>query len=103
MLRHIVLIRARADVPDSDIEAVMAAIRALRNTIADVRLMEVARDENGGERSATFGLVSHFDDMAALERYRVHPVHQEVLARLRAMAEWIKAWDYTIPPDSDLQ
>jgi hypothetical protein len=61
----------------------------------------VMRDEIGTERSATFGLVSSFDDMDALQRYRDHPDHQAVLVTIRELTEWVKSWDYSVPEENN--
>lgn len=103
MIRHIVLFRMRSDASEEQTEQLMQDIRALPDVISEVRFFEVERDEIGNERSATFGLLSHFDDMEALQRYRDHPDHQAVLEKIRALTEWTRAWDYTIPADSTLR
>jgi quinol monooxygenase YgiN len=97
MIRHVVLFGVRSDVSTAEVDDLIAAIRALEGVIPEIRFFEVMRDEIGAERSATFGLISHFDDMDALQRYRDHPKHQEVLVTIRTLTDWTKAWDYTIP------
>jgi quinol monooxygenase YgiN len=97
MIRHIVLFGVRSDVSATETDDLIAAIRALEGVIPEIRFFEVERDEVGGERSATFGLISHFDDIEALQRYRDHPKHQAVLVAIHNLTDWIKAWDYTIP------
>lgn len=97
MIRHIVLFGVRPEVTDAERDEVIAATRALPKSIPDVRFYEVMLDEVGGERSATFGVLSEFDDFDALQRYREHPDHQAVYARLQTISAWIKAWDYTVP------
>lgn len=96
MVRHIVLFRTHPHISDAECDEVMASVQALEQSIPEIQRFEVRRDEKGGERSATFGLLSEFGDMDALERYRVHPEHQRVLVRLREVSEWIKSWDYTV-------
>ncbi len=100
MIRHIVLFGVHPHISDAECDAVLDALRALPDAIPEIRLYEVARDEVGGARSATFGVLSHFDDFAALDRYRNHPDHQAVLVRLNEISAWIKAWDYTVVPES---
>jgi NAD-dependent DNA ligase len=97
MIRHIVLFGKRPDVSDDQIDALIDSLRALEGIIPEIRFYEVVRDEIGAERSATFGVFSHFDDYDALQRYRDHPDHQNVLATIRELTEWSKAWDFTIP------
>lgn len=97
MVRHIVLFGVRPDVSIAQADELIESIRALNTVIPEIRFFEVERDEIGSERSATFGVLSHFDDMDALQRYRDHPDHQAVLVKIGELTEWVKAWDYTVP------
>lgn len=96
MIRHIVLLHRHPDATDAQIEELVAALRRLPAAIPEIHSYEVHYDEVGGERSATFGLISHFDDMEALRRYQAHPDHQAVLATIRAVTAWTRVWDYTV-------
>ncbi|NJN67650.1 MAG: Dabb family protein [Chloroflexaceae bacterium] len=96
MIRHMVLFRRHPDASDHQIAALLAMLRKLPETIPEIRSFEVANDEVGSDRSATFGLLSHFDDMAALRRYQEHPDHQAVVAHIRVLTEWSRTWDYTV-------
>lgn len=97
MVRHIVLFGVRPDVSTAQADELIESIRALNTVIPEIRFFEVERDEIGAERSATFGVLSHFDNMDALQTYRDHPDHQAVLVKIRELTEWVKAWDYTVP------
>lgn len=97
MICHIVLFGVRSEVSEAERESVITTMRALPHTIPEIRRYEVMYDEVGSGRSASFGVLSHFDDFAALQRYRIHPDHQAVLVQLETISEWIKSWDYTIP------
>lgn len=97
MIRHIVFFGVRPDVPAEQVDESIAALRGLPALIPEIRSYEVARDEIGGERSATFGLVSEFDDFDALQRYQTNPDHKAVASRAIALCDWVKAWDYTLP------
>lgn len=96
MIRHIVLFGCREEVEREQIDELIAALQRLPTVIPEIRRYEVRYDEVGGERSATFGLLSEFDDWDALQRYREHPDHQAVLTTIRALTSWTKAWDYTV-------
>jgi NAD-dependent DNA ligase len=101
MIRHIVLLRRHPEATDAQIEDLVAALRRLPETIPEIRSYDVQYDEVGGERSATFGLISHFDNLEALRCYQAHPDHQAVLATIRAVTEWSKVWDYTVDTEQD--
>ena len=96
MIRHIVLFRLRADVPAERCESCAAALAGLRDSIPEIRSIEVVRDEIGSERSATFGLVSEFDSFDALRHYQEHPDHLTTIGWIRPLCEWIHALDYTV-------
>ncbi|GIV96486.1 MAG: hypothetical protein KatS3mg057_1143 [Herpetosiphonaceae bacterium] len=96
MIRHIVLFRLRPEISAGQLDELMDALRALKDTIPEIRSFEVARDEIGSERSASFGILSSFDDFDALRRYQQHPDHQELLSRILLFCEWVRAWDYTL-------
>lgn len=95
MVVHIVLFRLRPDVTPTQRETFITQLRGLLGHIPELRSMDVAEDEVGSERSATFGLYSTFDDMDGLRRYQQHPDHQAVAAPIVAACEWVKSWDYT--------
>jgi hypothetical protein len=77
VLTHIVLFRL-VD-PASDADQLVAALRVLPGRIPEIRGYEVGVDVSRGPNSYDVGLYSTFDDAEALERYRAHPAHQEVL------------------------
>lgn len=97
MIRHVVLFRLRRDVTIEERDSLMTDLRRLPEVIPEIRHFEVMLDEIGSERSATYGLLSHFDTMETLRIYQEHPEHQVVATRSAELSEWIKAWDYTIP------
>jgi len=96
MIRHVVLFGLHPDVSEEQINAFMEGLRGLVPKITEIRSLEVALDEGGGERAASFGLLTTFDDFDALRRYQQHPDHQAVGAQIFAACEWVKAWDYTL-------
>ncbi len=91
MIKHVVLMRFNPGVTDREIEAFMEGLRQLPEMIPEIREYAFGRDVVGSERSFDFALVSAFDDLEALERYRVHPAHVAVLGILRGIlaASWV--------------
>jgi hypothetical protein len=61
-----------------EVEASLAALVALD----EVRWLRVARDV---EDPSVTGLLTGFDDVDALTRYRVHPDHVPVVERIRSL------------------
>lgn len=93
MLHHVVCIQ----VPDPvQAEEVVNRLKALPGLIPEIRTYEVGLDVVKGPTSYEVGLHSTFDDVEALERYRVHHAHQAVVKLIeevgtgRVAADW---WD----------
>ncbi len=82
MIRHVVLIRFRDDSPETAIDDLVAGLKALPPKVPEIKSYEVGVDIAHGQNSAQVCLVSDFEDMDALERYRIHPDHREVVDRL---------------------
>jgi hypothetical protein len=61
-----------------EVESALAGL----TTLEEVRWLRVARDL---EDPTVTGLITVFDDVDALARYRVHPDHGPVLERLREL------------------
>jgi hypothetical protein len=85
MIRHVVMWsfaeqaagHSRAD----NVARIKAMLEALPSKIDGIRRFEVGVDERGGT-DTHLALVSDFDDWGALEAYKVHPAHQEVVVAL---------------------
>lgn len=88
MVTHLVLMKPRADLPEADRQAFVAAFeRALREipTIRHVRIGRRITHGAGYEQTsvdaADFIAAIDFDDLAGLQAYLRHPAHQELGAR----------------------
>lgn len=97
MLKHVVLFKFNPGTAESDIRDLVDSLRGLPGTISEIRGFEVGLDVVRSERSFDLGLVSTFDDLAAMERYQVHPDHQAVVAKVRRLCEKVVAVDFEVP------
>lgn len=95
MLKHIVFMKFKPGVQESEIADMERGLAALPGKINEIREYVFGRDIIRSERSCDFALVSAFDDMEALQRYQVHPDHQAVVARVKAVSDSILAVDFT--------
>ena len=88
MIRHIVLIRFRADVSEAAIAAIFADLQAIKSKLAGVLAITAGRSESPEhiERGYMHGFVADFADWAALAAYQDHPDHKRVGAALVANA-----------------
>ena len=98
MLYHLVLMKFKPDVKDADIDTLEKALESLPDIIVEIQTYEFGRDIVRSERSYDFGLVSLFSNIEALNRYREHPEHQKVLARINNMCADIVAVDFEPKP-----
>ncbi len=88
MIRHIVLIRFRAEVTEEKINAIFADLHQIKQALPGVLSITSGRSESPEqiERGFMHGFVADFADWAALAAYQAHPDHKRVGAALVANA-----------------
>jgi hypothetical protein len=94
MLKHVVLFKFKPETTEAQIDQLADGFSGLPDAIAEIREFVFGRDVVRSERSYDYGLVSLFDDRAALDRYSVHPEHQKVVAHVRAICSGSVAIDF---------
>ena len=86
MVKHVVLLRLRPDIPQSTIERLFAEIAALRRKIPG--LLDFSwgaySSPEGLNRGFTHGFVMTFVDEASRDAYLPHPEHERVKAQILA-------------------
>jgi hypothetical protein len=89
MIRHIVLCRLRADLPATEAEALVAAIRGMKGEIPGIVAVAIGPDNSpeGLARGYTHGFTVDFVDTAARDDYLPHPNHIKVATMLVAATE----------------
>jgi hypothetical protein len=89
MIRHVVLIRVRAEVSEDAIAAIFADLHTVRDKVPGLLAIAAGRSESPEriERGYLHGFVADFADWDALAAYQVHPDHQRVGAALVNHAE----------------
>ena len=89
MIRHVVLVRMRAGLPEGEVEAIFAGLGALRDRLAGMGPFVWGRDVSpeGLSRGFTHAFTVDFDDVAARDRYLALPEHEAAGARLVKAAE----------------
>ena len=88
MIRHIVLWKLGADDADTralHAEQISADLMALRGVVPEILEITVAPNAAYAGQNWDVGLIADFADIEALERYQVHPQHQEVVAFVRSV------------------
>lgn len=94
MLKHVVLFKFKAETTAADSDQLATGLGALPERIAEIREFVFGRDVVRSERSYDFGLVSSFDDRAALDAYAIHPDHQLVVAHVKQICSSVVAIDF---------
>jgi len=94
MINHIVLLKFKPGVKESDIEDLEKYMDDLPNTIAEIHSYEFGPDVVQSERSYDFGLIALFANTEALSRYQVHPDHLVVVEKVKNMCDNIITVDF---------
>ena len=94
MVKHVVLFKFKPETKDSDIVNVEKGLAGLPARISEIKSYEFGRDVVKSDRSYDFALVSEFDDIEALDRYRMHPYHMAVVNQLNMICDSIIAVDF---------
>ena len=89
MIRHVVLCRCRSEVSDEEMTEIFEALKALKSVTSGIISVSAGRDcrPEGLQSGMTHGFTVDFVDIAARDRYLVHPDHKSIGARLVNAAE----------------
>jgi hypothetical protein len=91
MVTHVVFFKFKEP---GHAEEAQARLLAMRGRIPGMTEIEAGLDFTKSERSFELALITRHDDRAALGVYQSHPVHQEVVAFIRARATASAAVDF---------
>jgi hypothetical protein len=95
MIRHIVLFKLKPGVRKEQVRELIAALERLPALIPEVRGYEVRQGVPG--RPGNYYdliLLSDFDDVSAVDRYRAHPEHEKVLQLIDQLVASRSVIDY---------
>ncbi len=96
-IRHIVLWKLAADDADTralHAEQISERLLALEGTVTEIDRIEVGRNVVNPSSNWDVALTIDVADVAALERYQVHPAHQEVAGFIRSVVSERSCVDY---------
>jgi antibiotic biosynthesis monooxygenase (ABM) superfamily enzyme len=94
MVTHIVFFSFKQPDRDAHIAEAKRRIEAMAGAIPSLKHLEVGVNFSEEERAMDMALITRFEDRAGLEAYAVDPVHREVIAYIRTVAEYTKVVDY---------
>ena len=93
MVRHIVFMKF----PDFSVaQTAKEKLLSMKEHIEELVDIEVGIDFSRSERSFDLALVTTFKTKEDLEKYRIHPYHQEIVTWLKANDTETKVVDYEI-------
>lgn len=82
MINHVVLFKLKKYDSETEkqdvIQQIESALLGLEGKIQELKYIEVGKNYELAARSFDVCLISHFDDIAGLDAYRVHPEHVKV-------------------------
>lgn len=97
MLNHVVLFKLK-DYPAAEKQEVLnklkSSLEALKDKIEEVKYLEVGLNYELESKSYDLCLISHFENEAALDVYRVHPEHLKVFEYIKETTEARAAVDF---------
>ena len=94
MINHVVLIKFKPGVDDSDLDALEKSLDALPDRIVEIQTYEFGRDLLHSPKSYDFALVALFANLEAVRRYQEHPAHLKVWQKITRWSETILTVDF---------
>jgi hypothetical protein len=94
MINHVVLLKFKSGITETDIKELEKMLDDLPNRISEIHTYEFGRDIIRSPRSFDFALVSLFANTEALERYQQHREHRPVLKKIKALCENVATVDF---------
>lgn len=93
MIRHIVLFKFKPGISWDDPRAQEAERIAAKvgGEVPELHEWKYGRNISGRPIAYDFAVIGVMDDEEALERYLVHPFHQEAIRLWREISEWVIA------------
>ena len=97
MINHVVLFKLN-DYPAEEKKAVIAEMKSLllglKDKIKELKFIEVGVNYELNAKSYDIALNTHFSSLDDLDKYRIHPDHQKVVARIAEITSNRAAVDY---------
>jgi len=97
MINHVVLFKLKdysVEEKSRIIAEMKTLLQGLNGKIEKLKYIEVGVNYELNSNSYDIVLISHFETMEDLDKYRVHPEHQKVLARFSELRLERAAVDY---------
>lgn len=86
MVNHVVLFKFKAfpaEEKQAKLDQLKTALLELKNKIAELKYIEVGTNYELDSKSFDLCLITHFESMADLQVYAVHPEHLKVVSLVK--------------------
>jgi len=94
MITHIVMIKFKPNTSKDEILEIKKDIEELKNSIDEVKFMEVGLNFANEDRAMDLVLTSKFDTKEDLQSYAKNEIHQKVIDKIKKVAQYTKVVDY---------
>lgn len=85
MINHVVLFKLKDFFGEEKVKVIAelkSLLEGLKDKISEVKYIEVGVNYELGAKSYDIVLLSHFESVEDLDKYRIHPEHLKVVARI---------------------
>ena len=100
MIKHIVMFRLKESAlgksKDENLQELKVLLESLQDKIPVVMCLEVGINMGASASASDIALYSEFDDMQALEDYRLHPEHVKVVEFIEKICSERRVADYEV-------
>ena len=100
MIKHIVMFRIKESAlgrsKNENLQELKILLESLQEKIPVVKCMEVGINVGKSASASDIALYSEFDDIQALENYRIHPEHVKVVDYIDKVCSERRVADYEV-------
>ena len=100
MIKHIVMFRLKESAmgrsKNENLQELKILLESLQEKIPVVKCMEVGINVGKSASASDIALYSEFDDIQALENYRIHPEHVKVVDYIDKVCSERRVADYEV-------
>ena len=94
MIRHIVFFKVKEENKQANIDKLKIALRELKGKISEIKSIDVGVNFNAKSNAFDIALITDFQNIEDLDKYRVHPEHQKVVELIKEITEKSAVVDY---------
>ena len=98
MVKHIVFFKLRDDIKDKNkaVKYVINTLYPLKDKIDEIKFYELGMNFADKQTAFDIALISHFDNVDALSRYRNHSEHIKAVEKIKKYISSTASVDYEI-------